>query len=142
MSNVLIIKQNWWQKNWKWFLPTSVLLLLLGFVLVLSIAGNATDIVQAYNDETLYTKAIEKVKLNKRVIEVLGEIKPIDKLAILEGNTKYSNNNNSVEISIRIIGSKEKGKMDVIADKIDKEWKYKKITIRIKNPKEKIEILK
>ena len=144
MDNDLINEQSWWKKNWKWFLPTFMIMLLLVFGLLLSssVDGNVTDIAQAYSDNSLYEKAIEKAKTNKRVIEVIGEIEPIDKLAILEGNAVYSNNHNSVELSIRIKGNKGKGKMDISANKIGNEWEYKKINIRIKQPKEEIQILK
>ena len=65
----------------------------------------------------------------------------VDELAILEGNAIYSNNHNSVEMSIRVKGNKGRGKMDISAKKIENEWKYTKINIRIKEPKEVIEIL-
>jgi hypothetical protein len=53
---------------------------------VITINGNITDIAQAYSDDSLYEKAIEKAKTNERVLEVLGAIEPIDKLALFEGN--------------------------------------------------------
>ena len=144
MDNELIVEKSWWKRNWKWFLPTFLLvfLFLFGVILSSSIDGNVTDIAQAYSDNSLYEKAIEKAKTNERVIELIGEIEPIDKLAILEGNAIYSNNNNSVELSIRVRGNKGKAKMDISADKNGKEWEYKKINIRIKEPKEEIQILK
>lgn len=144
MDNELIVDKSWWKRNWKWFLPTSIVLILLLFWVILTstIDGSVTDIAQAYSDNSLHEKAIEKAKTNKRVLEVIGKIEPIDKLAILEGNAIYSNNNNSVELSIRVKGSKGKGKMDISADKIGNEWQYKKINIRIKNPKDEIQILK
>lgn len=144
MDNELIVEKSWWKRNWKWFLPTFlvVFLLLFGVILSSSIDGNITDIAQAYSDNSLYEKAIEKAKTNERVIELIGEIEPIDKLAILEGNAVYSNNNNSVELSIRVKGNKGKGKMDISAEKNGKELEYKKINIRIKEPKEEIQILK
>lgn len=143
MDNELIVNNNWWNNNWKWFLPTSLLLLLLlsGFILSSGIGGNITDITQAYADDSLYQNAINKVKTNKRVLDILGEIEPIDKLAILEGNAIYSNGNNSVTSSIRIKGSKGKGKMDILAEKNGSIWQYKTIKIRIKNPKEEIQII-
>jgi hypothetical protein len=142
MDNELIVEKNWWSRNWKWSLPALLFLLLFGFLLSSTIDGNITDIAQAYSDDSLYEKAIEKAKTNERVLEVLGAIEPIDKLALFEGNAVYSNNNNSVALSIRIKGSKGKGKMDISAEKNGKEWRYKTINIRIKNPKEEIQILK
>ena len=144
MDNELIDQSRWVERNWKWFLPTFLLLfvLFIGLVFCASIDGNVTEMAQAYSDNALYEKAIEKAKTNKRVLEVIGQIEPIDKLAILEGNAIYSNNNNSVEMSVRIKGSIGNGKMDIHADKKGNEWDYKKINIRIKEPKEEIQVLK
>ena len=141
MNNELIPEKNWFTRNWKWLVPSLLFLILCGAILSLISIGNTTDVIQAYSDNSLYEKAIEKAKTNQRVLEVIGEIEPIDKLAILEGTAIYSNNNNSIETSIRIKGTKGKGKMDIVADKNGTEWIYKKINIRIKNPKEEIQIL-
>lgn len=143
MDNELIVERIWWKRNWKWFLPTFILIFLLffGSILNSSVDGNVTDIVQAYSDNSLIEKAVEKVKNNQKVTELIGEIEPIDKLAILEGNTIYSNNYNSVQLSIRIKGNKGKGKLDILADKNGNEWEYKKINIRIKEPKTEIKVL-
>jgi hypothetical protein len=143
MDNELIVKKSWWNRNWKWFLPTIILVFLIGFGLILTSAidGNMTDITQAYSENSLYENAIEKAKTNKRVLEVMGKIEPLDKLAIFEGNVIYSNNNKSVLLSVRVKGNKGKGKMDISADKNGTVWEYKKINIRIKNPKEEIQIL-
>jgi hypothetical protein len=143
MNNELLVERSWWKRNWKWFLPASIIMLLLLFGLFLSssLNGNVADITRAYSENALYEKAIEKAKVNEKVVELIGEIEPIDKLAILEGNVIYSNNNNSVELSIRVKGNKGKGKMDISAYKSGTEWKYKKINIRIKEPKEEIQIL-
>ena len=144
MDNELIIEQSWWKRNWKWFLITFIIMFLLVFGLLLSsgVDGNIADIGKAYSDNSLYEKAIEKAKTNNRVLEVIGKIEPIDKLAILEGNAIYSNNHNSVELSVRVKGDKGRGKMDISAKKNGNEWEYKKINIRIKEPIEEIQILK
>jgi hypothetical protein len=52
---------------------------------------------------------------------------------------------NTVDSSIRIIGTNGKASMDISAERIDNGWKYKKINIRIKKPiedKQTIEIIK
>ncbi|MGS2739984.1 cytochrome c oxidase assembly factor Coa1 family protein [Sinomicrobium sp. M5D2P17] len=72
-----------------------------------------------------------------RVKDLLGEMEPIDKMAIIEGQVQYSNNNNTVHSTIRISGSKGKARMDVSANKVKSQWSYSKINIRIKNPPEK-----
>ena len=142
MNNELIPDKSYWSRNRKWIVPVFLFLILSIGILSSISDGSATDLVQAYADNSLYENAIAKAKTNQRVLEVIGEIEPIDKLAILEGSAIYSNNNNSVQTSIRIKGSKSKGKLDIVADKKGQEWIYKTITIRIKNTNEVIKILK
>jgi hypothetical protein len=143
LDNELITTTTWWKANWKWLVPTCVFLFTIAATLLAttSIDGTVTDFAQAYSDNSLYTKAIEKVKTKQRAKEVLGEIEPIGKLAILEGDAKYTTENRSVEITVRIEGNKANGKMDISAYKKGTEWQYKKITIRIKQPKEEIAII-
>ena len=142
MQNELISQKSWNRRNLKWItLIVLFSLLSLGLFLTYSIDEKITDIAQAYTDHTIYENAIEKAKSNKRVLAVLGNLKPMDHLAILEGNSTYTNNNNSVITTVRVLGTKGKGKMDISANRNGKVWKYSKITIRINVTKEEIQIL-
>ncbi len=142
MSNELIEQKSWWKRNWKWFVPVSgILLILISIFISSGMVGTSTDLVQAYADTELYNQAVEKVKSDKRVTDLLGEIKPIDKLAILEGHVEYSNDNKTVNSSIRLVGTNGKASMDISADRIDNTWNYKKINIRIKKPIENKQII-
>lgn len=142
MDNELVRNKNWFNRNWKWILPSILITILLLTVAITTTSKNdLTNITQAYAENSLFEKAIEKANSNKKVLERIGKIKTIDKLAILEGNTLYTDNNNSVELSVRVQGTKGNGKLDISAYKNGKEWKYKTISLRTKNPKEKIKIL-
>lgn len=138
MNNELIEEKSWWKLNWKWFATVCGIVLITAIVFFSSGMGEiGTDLVQAYADTELYENALEKVKSDPKVTELLGEIEPIGKLAILEGQVEYSNDNKTVNSSIRVIGALGKASMDISADRIDNVWSYKKINIRIKNPLEK-----
>lgn len=132
MDNEIRIK-GWWRRNWKWFAS------LMGFILaclILTYAiaqGSFKDFAQAYADTALYENAIFEANKNKEILQILGKIEPLDDLAILEGNTKYSDNNKIIDATVRIIGKNGKGKMDIVAEKINQKWNYKIIKIRIKN---------
>ena len=141
MDNEINVEKTWLKKNWKWLMPVSGMLLIC-ILFVSSIDGNFSDFAQAYSDTSLCQKAIDKTNKNERVIEILGRLEPIDKLAIMEGNAKYSNKGNSVEMTIRVTGNKGKAKMDFSADKNGQNWDYKNIKIRIKKTGEEIQILK
>lgn len=139
MENELVERESWLKRNWKWSVPATILFIFIfGLFLNSNSSQDISDIVQTYNDNSLYEKAIEKANSNKRITQTIGIIQPIDKLAIVEGNAVYSNNNNSVSLSIRIKGTKGNGKLDITADKIGTVWKYKKIIVQNKNTKEEI----
>lgn len=138
MNNELIKPKSWWNRNWKWFAPISGLILIsVFFIFTTGITGIATDFAQAYSETELYENAIEKVNSEPEVEKLLGEIEPIDKFAIFEGEVKYSNANNTVNSTVRINGSKGKANMDISADKIHGKWNYTKINVRIKKPVDK-----
>lgn len=138
MNNELIKQKSWLNRNWKWLIPcTGIILISMVVFFSSSLGGVTTDLIQAYTDTKLYENALEKVKSDKRVTEILGEIEPIDKSAILEGSVKYSADNKTVNTSIRLTGTKGKAKMDIIADQVDGQWDYKKINLRIRKPVEK-----
>ncbi len=145
MNNELMQQKNWWKRNWKWTIPMFGITIVSLVIFFSSGMNNvASDLVQGYSDTDLYENALEKVKANQKVSNLLGEIEQIDKLAILEGSVRYTNKNKTVNSSIRIIGEKGNAKMDILAHKIKEEWIYKKLNIRIKKPienKQTIEII-
>mgnify|MGYP003612290339 CR=1 FL=1 len=139
MDNEIIEQKSFWTKRWFW----STVIIAIGFMLIM--ISNSDDVVnfgQAYADPSLYQNAIDKANKNEKVIQNFGKLKPIDKLAILEGNTLYSNNNKSISISVRVSGKKENGKMDILADKEGHIWKYKSIKIRNKKTNTMIDVNK
>ncbi len=146
MNNDLIEQKSWWKQNWKWLVPLTGIALILIFSLFPSdFSGVLGDYSKAYADPKLYDVAIEKVRLNEQVKELLGEVEPIDNMTILNGSVIYSDDNKSVNSTIKITGEKGKAMLDLSADRIGERWNYKKINIRIKNPPEKkqtIEIIK
>lgn len=142
MDNELVVNKSWLARNWKWFLLFVTFIILVFTALLTSNSkDDLTNIAQAYAENSLFEDAIAKANTNNRVLETAGKIEPIDKLAILEGSTIYTNNNNSVQLSVRIKGTKGSGKLDIAAQREGKKWNYEKITIRIKNPKEEINVL-
>ena len=46
----------------------------------------------------------------KKVYGLLGELQPLDKLAIIEGSPRYSNDYNTLEIPVNVTSSKKDNK--------------------------------
>lgn len=136
MSNELVKQKNWLQRSWKWMLPL-VVVCFLTFTLFLSMtAGHLGDFGKAYAEPHLYQGAVEIAQKNKEVTALLGKLEPVGKIAILEGDIDYSDDNSHVELSVRVVGATGKATMYAIANRINNVWEYKEITIQIKNPPE------
>ena len=137
MSHNPTHQKNWWKLHWKWVLPVAGLIaLLISTYFTSGLSKIGTDFAQAYADTELYDQALKKVKSNSKVAEVLGELQPMDKLAILEGDVRYFNNTRNVTSSVRITGAKGKAIMDLEAHKLQDEWIYSSIKVRLKTPPE------
>ena len=142
MNNDLIENKNWWQKNWKWFIPISVIFMIIIVSLFSSGFGKTLgNYSKAYSDSKLYDDALKIVRKNNRVKETLGHIESINNLTILNGYVDYSNNNHSVNTTIKVSGEHGKAMLDISANLINGTWSYKTLKIRIKNPPEKKETI-
>jgi hypothetical protein len=143
MNNNLIEHESWFKKNWKWFVPlTGMMLILTISLLIIAFGSFLGSYSKAYADPELYELALEKVKKNERVNVVLGEIEPISNMSILNGSVNYSDDNNLVNSTIKITCEKGKAMLDILAERNNKTWDYKLITLRIKRPLEKKKLLK
>lgn len=142
MENELIIQKNWLQKNWITLIVSFFLVLIVVAVVLNSNSKNGvTDTLTALKENALYEKAIDLANSNSTVLETIGKIDSIDKLAILEGNTSYTNNKKDIVVSVRINGIKKQGKIEIQASKNGAEWIYKKIIVRTKNSNKEIIVL-
>ncbi|MEW7281005.1 cytochrome c oxidase assembly factor Coa1 family protein [Aquimarina sp. 2201CG1-2-11] len=142
MSNKTSETKSRFNKNWKWLLLLfSFMLIAIVSILPSNLGNQIVQITQTYGDTELYEHPFEMAQNDKRVIDVLGQLKPIDKLAILEGEVHYSNNYKSVDLSFRIKGGKRNARLDISADRINGKWNYKKVNVRIKKPVEEKQII-
>jgi len=148
--NELIEHRSWFKRNWKWFVPLTVsLVVIIGLLCSSKVSGKIAGMAKIHAESSVYDDALKIAKENEKVIELLGELQPLGKLAIVEGFHKYSNDYNTLEISVTVTGTKTenkiRSKMDILADRNENEWIYKIINIRIKKPadlKQTIEIVK
>jgi len=142
MSNEIIHHKSWMQRNIKWFAPVLVVVLLLGSAVFSSVSDAPLgSYANALADDALYNDALKQAQQNAEVTKVLGNLEPVDQMAIIESNVEYSDNNNAVNLSVRVKGTKAKARMDVVAVKVNNAWHYEIIKIRIKDPKQEIVVL-
>ena len=111
MEENSINKGNRMRRNYGWFIAAGLLIIFAVYLFSSSGMGKmTTDFAQAYADENLYEDAIEMANSNDSVAEMLGEIKPIDKMTLLNGDVQFSEDNQTVSSTIKVEGAKGKAK--------------------------------
>ena len=130
-------RKNWWQRNWKWFVPTGCLTLIAVFIIF--IVTMFFTVTAMLKDSAPYVDAFESATTNSYVIEQLGE--PIEQSAIIQGQISISDTESDADIRIPLEGPKGKGTLHVIGTKSNGKWTYSKMSISIEPAKEVINLL-
>jgi len=136
-SNELIVRKSWWDRNWKWFVPTGCLSLILLFGLF--IAGIFFGVTSMMKDSDVYKETLTEVQHNKIVIEKLGS--HIEANGMTSGNISLSNDTGNCDLQIPIKGSKGNGTIFIVAEKRG-SWKYSVKSVYVESTKEEIDLLK
>ncbi|MBP2832404.1 hypothetical protein J8281_09425 [Aquimarina sp. U1-2] len=132
--------KNWFSQNRKWAFPVATIVLFI--TIFFYFTGDATFRYGAVHLQPgLIEEARNMASKNEMVIEKLGTLRNYNFLRLIEGEVRYSDDDNTVHISVNLLGSKKKGKLDILAHKKQGSWEYQNIAVRIKKPKkETIEI--
>lgn len=131
------VRKSWWQRNWKWFVPTGCVSILLIFVLfIVSIFFGVTSMM---TNSDAYKGAMTEAQKNKQVIEKLGS--PIEDDGMTSGSINTSNDTGNCDLQIPIKGPKGKATLFIVAEKKG-TWKYSEMTVLIKATNEEIDLLK
>ncbi len=132
---------NWWNRNWKWFVPIGCLTgCLTIIVLAVIFAGTIALIVfGAIKSTDVYKEALARAKANPDVIAALGS--PIKEGLFVSGNTNVNGASGEANISIPISGPKGKGTIYVVAKKSLGRWEYSELVVEIEKTKERIDLL-
>jgi len=136
--NEHIQQKNWFTRNWLWVIPVGGCLTII-CLFVFGVGAIFFGVTNVLKNSTPYEYAVELASNNSDVIQFLGE--PIETHGIMSGNISIQNNSGEVDISIPIKGSKGKGTVIVIGEKIDGEWFYEELYVLIKETNEKINLL-
>ncbi|CAD5343311.1 hypothetical protein FLA105535_03309 [Flavobacterium bizetiae] len=131
------VRKSWWERNWKWFVPTGCVSILLIFVVF--IASIFFGVTSMMTNSDAYKGAMIEAQKNKQVIEKLGS--PIEDDGMTSGSINTTNDSGNCDLQIPIKGPKGKATLFVVAQKKG-TWKYSEMSVLIKNTKEEIDLLK
>lgn len=129
-------RTDWWGRNWKWFVPTGCLaLLVLVAVFVCSIV---LVVFSAMKSSDAYQTALARAKADPRVIAALGS--PIDAGFFVSGSTHVTGSSGEADLSIPISGPKGNGTLYLVASKSAGEWTFSKLVVEMKETGQRIDL--
>lgn len=122
-----IRQKSWFSRHWGWLLGGGCLSIII--IGVIAIAGIVYKVSDTITGSEPYVHAFSKATENEQVIAFLGE--PIETNGM--GNTSYSYKNGSKTASLKIPikGPNDEGIIIVEAEKINNEWAYNTLYIKI-----------
>lgn len=131
-------EKNWFQRNWKWFVPVSGCLGIILFF-VLGIGALFFGVTSMLSESTPAQYAIELASKNEKVIGFLGT--SIEKEGFPTGKISTGNSTGKADLVIKIKGSKGSGTLFIKAEKRYEEWVYEELYVLIKETQEKVHLL-
>ena len=114
-------QRGWWSRNWKWFVPTLFLLLLV--IATAFVFGVLALVFGSMKASEPYKYALDLAQHSPAVIERLGE--PIEAGMFVSGNIQVDLAGGHADLAIPISGPKGKGTVYVVAEKIAGRWEYR-----------------
>ena len=130
-------KPNWWNRNWKWFVPTGCLSIALLFVAFA--ASVVLSVFSAVKSTDVYKDALARAKAHPAVIDALGS--PITEGFLVSGNTNVNGASGEANLSIPISGPKGKGTIYAPATKSLGRWNYSGLVMEIVETHQRIDLL-
>jgi hypothetical protein len=131
-----IKNKSWFARNWGWVLGGGCLtVIIIVGVAIGALVYKVSDTITGSEPYThAYTKAIE----NEKVIAFLGE--PIETNGMGSTSYEHVNGSSTAELSIPIKGPKDEGVIVVAAEKINDEWTYNLLYVKIDGETETINL--
>jgi hypothetical protein len=120
---------TWWQRNWKWFVPTGCLTIaLLAGGLVATIFFFATSMMQSSD---AYANAMAAARSHPEVVAAIGT--PIEPDGFTGGSINTSPTSGKADLSIPVAGPKGKATVYVVAEKRTGEWRMRELVVQLEN---------
>jgi hypothetical protein len=130
-------EKSWLSRNWKWFIPTGcVTLILLGVTFVI---GFMAMVMGAVKSSDAYKLAVARVRASPAVVSELGQ--PIETGWMVSGSINVSGSSGDADISIPISGPKKSGTIYAVATKSAGVWTFTVLQVEVEGGSRRIDIL-
>jgi len=130
-------RANWWTRNWKWFVPTGCLTIVLFFATFVGLI--VVVVFSAMKSSDAYKGALARARAEPAVIEALGS--PIKDGMFVSGSTNVNGASGHADLVIPIYRPKGEATVYVVAEKSLDAWNYSNLVVEIKDTKKRIDLL-
>ncbi len=130
-------RKNWFERNWKWFVPSGCLTLIVLFLAF--IAGIFAIVEASFKSSDVYTHALAQANANSHVSDAIG--KPLKPGWFISGSINVSGDSGDADISIPISGPKGKGTIYAVAKKVAGAWQYETLQVEVDGQPDRIDLL-
>jgi hypothetical protein len=129
--------RNWWQRNWKWFVPVGclgALVLFAAFIMFI-----VTLVFGMIKSSDVYKDALATARAHPSVVKALGS--PIEEGIFVMGSINMSGSSGNADLAIPISGPNGKGTIYAVASKSAGQWTFSKLVVEVKATKERIDLI-
>jgi len=118
---------SWWNRNWKWFVPTGCLFIVL--LTVASVAALTSFVFGMMKSSDAYEHALATARANPVVVEALGS--PITEGFFISGEVNVNGASGKADLAIPVSGPKASGTIFVDARKSAGAWTYATLVLEV-----------
>ncbi|SRR6266700_2640919 len=120
-------RETWFSRNWKWFLPTVIVVPIL--LIALLIGGIASMVFGMMKSSEPYHHAVELASHDPRVVRELGT--PIATGWLVSGSFNVSGPSGEANLAIPLKGPLHNATVYVVAKKSEDVWIYQRLRVRV-----------
>jgi Cytochrome oxidase complex assembly protein 1 len=122
--------RSWWQRNWKWVVPSGCLSILALFAVFVFTLMRHTDV---------FREAVARAEANPQVRAELGG--PVREGWWVSGHVRTSGSSGNAALAIPLKGSQRDGTLYAVAHKSAGRWRYDTLEVAVEGRPGRISLL-
>ncbi len=129
---------NWWQRNWKWFLPVgclSMIALVIGFFTLIFVLAFGM-----LKSSDVCREAVARAETHAGVVELIGSPLKVGFLVSGRFNTS-AGGSGSADMEIPVSGPDGRGAIRAVAERSAGHWTFSTLTFTSRDSGDQIDLL-
>lgn len=129
-------QRNWWDRNWKWFLPVSI----VGVVALIAafITAVLFFVLGMMRSSGAYAEAVTHARSSPEVQQLLGE--PIEEGYFVAGSIQVEGQSGQASLAVPLHGPKGQATLFVEANKALGQWHFTTMVVELKDTGDRIDL--